>query len=366
MRRIFLRYSIVILLLCSCNSYRVKTHFTSDYKVKNQGKAIVEVHSPIELFHVILALTDVGKQDKYMLRKNTDYYAAVQEKFSKYRNKRIVRLINEKLIQSPHSYHKFVKFFYNYRFKNQDLVIKEELKVSSPYKKYVSLMDDFAKSSNYFEFFENHSDYYKELIEFQKQVVDTKKMWEWLESEFTNRYQCYKTVFSPLTGGNHSTINFSQEDYKETIFFISAPFTQSSNQYYSAQLSGVVFTEIDHNYVNPVSKKNITEIDHAMSERQDWVVENDITKYYKTPYEVFNEYLTHALFCLYASETFDAGIANTVIEKRIELMEKLRGFKEFGAFTSHLLELRSITMDTPIERLYPRIIKWFNNQKTAS
>ena len=352
---------LAILFLSSCNSYRVKTHFSSDYKIKNQGKAIVEVHSPIDLFHVILALTDVGQQDNYMLRKNTHYYKAVQVRFSKYKNKRIVKIINEKLTQSPHSYHKFVKFFYNYHFKNENLVMKEELEVYSPYKKYIPIMEDFAKSSNYFEFLENHSDYYQELIEFQMQVVDTKKIWEWLESEFTNRYQCYKTVFSPLTGGNHSTINFTQENYKETVFFISAPYTQSSNQYYSAQLSGVVFTEIDHNYVNPVSKKYISEIENALSKRQKWVIENDITQYYKTPYEVFNEYLTHTLFCLYASEAFEKEKANSVVEERIKLMEKLRGFKEFGAFTSYLLDMRDITSDKPIESLYPQIIKWFDN-----
>jgi len=49
---------------------------------------------------------------------------------------------------------------------------------------------------------------------------------------------------------------------------------------------------------------------------------------YKNAYMVFNEYMTYALFCLYIKENYSGKVAEKVITKRIELMER-RGYPMF-------------------------------------
>ena len=52
--------------------------------------------------------------------------------------------------------------------------------------------------------------------------------------------------------------------------------------------SRVVFTEIDHNYVNPVSDENKPLIDKLLQDRTEWVNAKDSDNY-RNPLLVFNE-----------------------------------------------------------------------------
>jgi len=63
-------------------------------------------------------------------------------------------------------------------------------------------------------------------------------------------------------------------------------------------MSGVVFTEIDHNYVNPGTSKYEKLIDSIFSNRSAWTKHGNSSDYYDSPVRVFNEYMTHAAFCL--------------------------------------------------------------------
>jgi hypothetical protein len=70
-----------------------------------------------------------------------------------------------------------------------------------------------------------------------------------------------------------------------------------------------VFSEIDHNYVNPVSDKYKKEINKIMGDehRSKWIKANGDGKYYGTGYKVFNEYMTHAVYLIYTNEFYSAA-----------------------------------------------------------
>ncbi len=363
LKKVFILF--LFILLSSCNNYSVKPKFSEAYIKEYSGRSVVEISKTIELFHIVLSLTKIGNIDKYMLNKNTDYYQKVLNHFSTFKNETIVSKLNTKLSKSPHSYHKFVKFLYNFQFKGNTIIEKEEYDVQSSYDKYISLLETFALKSNFLDFFNKNEMYYSELIDMQKSIVPVREMQQWLETEFSNKYQCYKTVFSPLTGGNHSTINFSDNNYSEMVLFISAPkinTTPEKRKIYSGLLSGIVFTEIDHNYVNPISKQHEKDIQEALSNRSNWIIDNSITKNYKSEYEVFNEYMTHALFCIYILEKFQSKEAKIIIDNRIKLMNELRGFYRFKEFTEYLIILREINPNKSIKDLYQEIINWFNTK----
>ena len=71
-------------------------------------------------------------------------------------------------------------------------------------------------------------------------------------------------MFSQLIGGSHSTQGFNgyrhPEFFSEVAMFICGPDRYDTSKVLSEKqkerlMSGVVFTEIDHNYVNPFTNK---------------------------------------------------------------------------------------------------------------
>src|SRR5690606_2091926 len=138
------------------------------------------------------------------------------------------------------------------------------------------LVEDFARQSGFRKFYKSNAAYYARQIKRQKELMPVRNMWQWLEEKFPGtKYQSYKIVFSPLIGGSHSTQNFVAyyEDsfFKESVMFVCGPdrYDQSaelSEKQKEGLLSGIVFTEIDHNYVNRVSYKFRKTIDSRSEE----------------------------------------------------------------------------------------------------
>lgn len=99
-------------------------------------------------------------------------------------------------------------------------------------------------------------------------------MWRRLEEEFPARYDTYAVVFFPLIGASHNTIRFEDEGFRECVMFVGGPDILAGQVDNPAReeafLSRHVFTEIDHNYVNPVSAQYEVEIARALSDLDEW------------------------------------------------------------------------------------------------
>jgi len=127
-------------------------------------------------------------------------------------------------------------------------------------------------------------------------------------------------------------------------------------------LSGIVFTEIDHNYVNPSSYKYAKLIDTIFSQRQLWVNPGDKSGFYTTPMSVFNEYMTHSLFCLYVLEKYDTATADYIIKARETLMVERRYYSKFREFNKQLIRLRNENSNVKAVDLFPKILEWCKDQ----
>jgi hypothetical protein len=101
-------------------------------------------------------------------------------------------------------------------------------------------------------------------------------------------------------------------------------------------MSGIVFTEIDHNYVNDATRQHIDAVNALMTDKDFWATQA-AQKNYPSTFAIFNEYMTHALFCLYVTETYEKELAQQIIEKRVLLMDR-RGFIKFKPFMDILLQ----------------------------
>ncbi len=330
--------------------------FTKDYIRANLGKTFFHIPEVYELANVILYLTDCSINTKNHPT-DTEYSKLVDEHFGKFRNHPLIKTLNNKC--SNNSYWKTY-----YGFRENSICFKFDdanyLRYQTTYKHAWSddsqvrggefrnllyLVQDFADKTEFRKFYKNNKDYYSKLEIRQSELQPIKKMWLWLENEFPQKYDHYKVLFSPLIEGSHSTQkfykgNFKDPEFQECIMFVNSSEAIDSNKDYHEELkeglfSGIVFTEIDHNYVNPTSKENIKAIKELVSDKDKWATK-EVQQNYSSEYAIFNEYMTHSIFCLYVNENYGGEIKMNIIDKRIKLMNR-RGFNRFEEFNSVVL-----------------------------
>lgn len=344
--------------ICILRFQATSEEFSKDYMSTHRGKVTYEIPASYELANVILYLSELSVKTSNHPQ-GTAYTSNVESYFSSFRDHDLIKILNKRSKDVE-----YWDYYYGFRENSICFVFDQEgnLKYNTPYKdvwydpswvrggefrNLLYLIQDFVNQTKFHSFYQNNLEYYKQLSERQEALLPINQMWEWLENEFPNRIDSYKIIFSPLIGGSHSTQNFQngflfEPDFKEAVMFINSSEridrNRSNNEAFKEILmSGVVFTEIDHNYVNPMSDKYKSDIKSLMADKDFWAT-NEAQKNYSTEYKIFNEYMTHALFCLYVKENYNNKMTRKAINNRVNLMNR-RGFVQFDKFNSILLEL---------------------------
>ncbi|MFC7772382.1 DUF4932 domain-containing protein [Flavobacterium sp. GCM10027622] len=358
------------------------SNFSQDYIDANQGKITIETPEVYELANILLSLSPSANKIAH-LHKNTAYYKAVESYFKPYLNHPIFEKLNfSDNTKALQLYYEFRENSFIYDFQNNKIVKgatynyvygKDYKSFTNLFTDLLPLVQDFAEKSNFRKFYKKNKKYYAVDTDRVKQLLPIQNMWTWLEKEFPNRYNAYKVIFSPLITGSHSTQNFvvanpkTKSLFGETIMFICNADrydqrTELTEKQKEALFSGVVFTEIDHNYVNPISNKYRKEIAEVFNANI-WSEKNN---HYNNPQSVFNEYMTHAVFNIWVLENFDVETANLVIAEKIKMNTEDRGFLNFKAFNDKLIALRNESPSKTIIELYPQIIEWSRGQIKSS
>ncbi len=346
-----------------------QANFSADYMVANNGKWSVEVPEVQELVHIIFAITDKGLADLDLVDHETDYYQRVMVHFMPFKNENIVQILGRKLKGSGNGAYARIKMDACGFYFSDNKIVKDSIYPqlnwdSKNYlEKYIPEIEAFAKKTHFKTFFQENRPYYDSLLVLAKQQLHIDKQWAWLEKRFPNRYNHYRITFSPLVNGSHSTNRFEKRDFKQTVMFICAPFqnAQLSSKIVEGLMTKIVFTEIDHNYVNPITDKYRKEIDAIFNNRSKWA-SSDNAKSYGSPYSVFNEYMTYAVFSLYASEIFNENDFKQLMQRTENQMVKNRGFDKFIEFNQQMLTLYKSQSPQTIEALYPLILDWCKHQ----
>ena len=353
----------------------------ADYRTAHRGATTFAVPEVFELANVILYLSSLSDSTGNHPQE-TAYTDAVTTHFTPFRRHALVRLLDKHAASNAAGfslYYGFRENSYGFAFDDWDRLtaVPYHLPVTADFYSGLApftfmgfadllyLVQDFAQQSGFRQFYRDHAKYYAEQIKQQRQLMPVGRMWEWMEREFPERMDHYAIVFSPLIGGSHSTQRFQEDpfdrpySFHESIMFVNGPDNILTSSYDSitqeALQSGIVFTEIDHNYVNPVTKKYRDVITVKMAQLGDW--NNQVgSGYYNSPEATFNEYLTHALFCLYVQETYPQEVADLVIEQRQQLMIR-RGFPLFQTFNqAFLTQFAKDQRRKPLSEGYPEII----------
>ncbi|NAS30492.1 DUF4932 domain-containing protein [Flavobacteriaceae bacterium R38] len=357
--------------------------FSDDYIEANQGKFIIEIPEVHELVNIMVAISEIGQLDGNMVDLTTAYHKEVLDYFLPYKDHPAMKKINE-LIDGPreetgfapmNSYWNYYSLKMNacgYLFDDDDNIIDDgiihKMGFNNPgnlVEEHKNIFEDFSRASNFRKFYKEHQSYYDELIEVYKQLNPIDAMQEWLEIKFPIKYGNYRVTFSPLIGGAHSTNKFKDNGFEQTVMFICrADFLEEYNAAVNEMIqSRVVFTEIDHNFVNPISDKYVSRINEVMKDRSKWVNDEAAgVEGYANPYSVFNEYMTFAIYSPYCYDRFDTADIETFIPIMENQMENRRGFIKFSEFNQKLITLYKEHPKRDIHELYEAMLDWCEQQ----
>ncbi len=350
------------------------TFYSNDYIKEHTGKVTFEIPEVYELANIIWTLSSKG-QAADNLNKYSRYYQEVYTYFKPFLTHPVFQKLDKSVTNYFEDYYDFRENSLSFYFEKGKLVRKEPyfyvygkkwIDFNSLFQKLLPHIESFAKASRFQDFYKKHQYYYQQSIGQQKQLMPVKQMWQWMEHQFDTKYDAYKIVYSPLIDATHSTSHFftwlekGKGMFQETVMFVCGPEIFEPHTKYTLKQkeglsSGIVFTEIDHNYVNPLSEKYLQQIDTIFNNRTLWTAPDGDTEMYPSPFHVFNEYMTHAVFCAYVKDTYDAQTADFVINQRIKLMVERRKYIKFKEFTEELLRLRGTQK---IKDLYPAILAW--------
>jgi len=341
-----------------------ETHFNSDYIAAHRGKVFVEIPEAYELAHIAWAIARLDRANECQTFRETKYYQEVLRHFRPYRKHPLIQLLaNEEDLFN--AYYAFRTNSAAYLFDGDQLVhggIYPSSWKPDIFTENLGLVEDFARQSGFREFYQQHQDYYAQEIADYNQKVHVSEMWDWLETHFGGRYDSYKILFSPLIGCSHNTQRFSDNGFSETVMFVSGPRILDGlhldPEVEKGYLGRIVFTEIDHNYVGPVTERYSKRVNQAFSNLPVWNSQLDYAGY-ATPKSTFDEYMTWGVFILYLYDAYPTQAADQVAEISIRMMEDQRGFVRFGEFCQKLRQLYAAEGDGQrIENLYPAILDW--------
>lgn len=352
--------------------YVPAANFDSEYRSKNRGKISVEIPEVYELVNIAIALTEVGLADKSLVVQDTMYYEAMRKWFDDYKNYKVIRDFNEILSKNPSIYFSLKMNGYAFEFGKNNKIVKSKIyertgfpgESSNTLEPFIPQLEVFAISSNFRKFFRKNRKTYDDQLKFYRETANISGMKAWLDKNFpaSSDYDTYKIVFSPLVGYNQSTTWLESNGFKELQPHVNFPYSFDPSLSAEAQVlsrGAIVFTEINHGYINPEAEKYAERISNAISDRNRWVDPKMGGGYYPGV-DTFNEYMNWALVNLLYVDYAPAADQAKLIASIDEMMTKRRGFPKFAEFDGFIIELyKNRKQHETLADLYPQIIGWF-------
>ncbi|MFL9843727.1 DUF4932 domain-containing protein [Flavobacterium rhizosphaerae] len=370
MKKTFL--STLLIVVSFISFAQEKVNFSDNFKRENKGKYKIEINEVKELIHIMIAITNYGKENDDMVQQQGQYYKDIRSYFKPYENEQIIKTFDSLMVVSPYNYIFLTGNAISYDFKGNKLIKSDvydfpamgvaNIKIDkNPITTYKSEIEDFAKQSKFRKFYSDHKKFYSEIISDYEKNANLGKQWKWLENNFESKKDSYIILCSPLINGLNYTTGFNNNNF--SLIQMNIPpldnypdLTPLENELLNTR---VMFTEIDHNYVGAPTEANEELINQIFADRKIWVDENAEGAFaYPNPVKVFNEYMTFGVFVLYCQDNYDKDTLDKVIGD-ITLLMTDRGFPKMKIFTENLLKMRSKYPNEKIDKWYPEFLSQF-------
>lgn len=313
-------------------------------------KASVKIDKRIEMLGICLRLSDYHDKFYHLVTdlKNYPYLEEVNKYFSKFKNHKAIKLLNEVIEKLSFSYDApvqlmlFVDDEWNFHGQNE-YPFANRLKKSKLVLDFLKELKAMARESNFEEFFQQHKDYYQhevdsfnlcfdldEAISFMKKLkmnVDGKQFTVNLALLLTNGGYGY-------FNGNNIFCTMSKKGDKEGN-------VDNIWGYNSAGEKSVFLHEFSHSFVNPLTEKYWNEIDKPQltKKERDVLAKNA----YSDIFSIICEYVIRAIqlsfirqhsknldwfFEMHVKQGYSKDILLAVADKLEEHMQDNKTFEE--------------------------------------
>ncbi|MEJ8803518.1 DUF4932 domain-containing protein [Pontibacter sp. H249] len=331
-------------------------------KASAQDNVIIEIPESYELSNIILALTKYGRTDPWDVQKVSPYYNEVLKHFEPVKDHPLLDSVN----YSRPEWEKFLGFrtdAYAFSF-DADNKLKRDYPFNSfgpvEFDKNLELINDFVEKSNYRAFYAKHSGFYDSIVSNYKEYYFFDKTKAFLDNRIgkqgdTDRGKTYRVAVSPLVGG--------QNCHRDIDSLTSVDFPNISKDLILGKINNngirtrivenhTIFTEMDHGYINPISDKYKKQIQQYFDTRY-WDNKSGYTDI-----NVFNEYMTWAVYDLFLKESFAAHADSIALQWHYQNASSNRGFIASDLFAKKVLELSAKNKGSDFENVYLPLLKW--------
>ena len=351
--------------------------FDAQYRAAHKGRIVVDVPEVYELVNVAIAMTPTGLSSKNLVYQRSEYYTRMRAWFDPHRAHPVLASLDAELAGQPNAYFTLKMNGYAFEFDAKGRIVQSRTYDRTGFRSerfntlrpFVPELQAFADATGFRRFYRENTATYEAQAAFYRERADIAGMRTWLERHFpTTRYDTYKVVFSPLVHGNQSTTWFEDQGFRELQPHVNFPYPQELARWLPETLSepaavvfrgNILFTELNHGYVNPEADRHRDRILGATSNRDRWVDPKNGPGYYPR-ISTFNEYMNWGLVSLRFVDAAPAAEQAAIIAGIERLMTGNRGFPQFAAFNQFLVQLyRARRPGQTIAELYPQIITWF-------
>jgi hypothetical protein len=317
-----------------------------------------------ELSNIILALTPYGQSDPLEVYKKSRYYREMRAYFAPVLQHPLLQQAN----YSRKEWDKYLAFrtdAYAFGFTTQGHLVREfAFQAQSglqPFDDLLSQVNDFAQVSGFRTFYRRHQPYYDSLAVAYRQSQHLPDVLAFLTTELGPApggasASHYAVVFSPLVYrmNCHREVQHVPTDFAMVPeYLLSGELGKQPSP--SDVLTGIhaLFTETDHGFVNPVTSANGAQV------RADFAVGkwDSGSGYEKDAYSTFNEYMTWAVYDLFAERYF--ALQAPLVCQNWAMQNESRGFVASRLFNTKLRALYSKRKKgQTIRDLYPALLAW--------
>ncbi len=352
--------------------------YSQSFQEEHRGKILIEIPEVYELINVAVAATSFGQENGNFVYHDSPYHARVLERFVASPPHPFVATLDSLLTSNRGRYARLKMNGRAFEFDEDGKIVPSPVYDRTGFRgdrdnrlrPYLDQMQAFADATEFREFYRENAATYEEQITFYRDVADLDEMKRWLDERFpgSSGYDLYRIVFSPLVSYNQSSTWFENGGFRELQPHVNFPYPEDVNP--SGQMSevaetiyagNIVFTEINHGYINPEADKYADRITAATSNRDHWVDPGQDANYYRGN-ATFNEYMNWGLVCLRIMDYVPEAEQEALIAS-VEAMSVHRHFTQFEGFNRRLMELYiGRGNDGTIADLYPAIIAWFEGE----
>jgi hypothetical protein len=324
----------------------------------------VSLPESVELALIIASLTPLGRESGGSIDRNGAYFAAVEAHFGSHAAHPAVTHLG-----SEFNLPRFVGNAADFSFDATGALVESDSSGSlwgdrhnDLFRNDLESVRRFAEDTSFRRFFAAQAQLYAALVATTRAFVDPVDMRGWLDANFAARPGPVRIYVSPLMAGHHWTTL----DKPEQRLWISAPRapTKTVSRLDQLRYGRSIFTELDHAYVNPVTARHAQAVRGALGDRRMWADER-ASRNYPTPELLFNEYMTYAVFLMYAADRLEDDELVALADHLSDLMVKSRGFIAFDRFAEEALARYRSRGGAAAESLIAPMIAWCRRQGSS-